>query len=121
MPADAPFLKNADLLVLADCVAVAYPNLHQDLLEKKAVMMGCPKFDDKDGYVEKFADVIRQAGLNSITIVTIEVPCCSGMTAIVEKGMETAGRKVPLREMVISRHGTILSDTGRPGSKTATE
>lgn len=108
--AHAPFLKNANLLVLADCVAVAYPNLHQDLLEGKAVMMGCPKFDDVDSYVNKFADVIEQARLNSITIVSMEVPCCSGLPGIVKKGMEIAGREVPLREMVISAQGEILSD-----------
>jgi len=121
VPANAPFLKNADLLVLADCVAVAYPDLHQDLLDGKAVMMGCPKFDDKDGYAEKFGDVIRQAGLNSITIVTMEVPCCSGLPGIVKKGMEIAGSEVPMREVVISQRGGILSDTGWHESKTAAQ
>lgn len=110
VPANAPFLKGADLLVLADCVAVAYPTLHQDLLAGKAVMMGCPKFDDMDGYVEKFADVIKQAGLGSITIVTMEVPCCSGLPGIVRKGMEIAGSEVPMREVVVSAQGEILSD-----------
>ncbi len=121
VPANAPFLKNADLLVLADCVAVAYPNLHQDLLDGKAVMMGCPKFDDKDSYVEKFADVIQQAGLNSITIVTMEVPCCSGLPGIVKKGMEAAGGEIPMRDIVISQHGVTLSDTGWQESKTAAQ
>ena len=110
VPSNAPFLKGADLLVLADCVAVAYPNLHQDLLAGKAVMMGCPKFDDVDGYVEKFADVIKQAGLGSITIVTMEVPCCSSLPGIVRKGMEIAGTEVPMREVVVSAQGEILSD-----------
>ena len=119
VPANAPFLRGADLLVLADCVAVAYPNLHQDLLDGKAVMMGCPKFDDVDGYVDKFADVIKQAGLNSITIVTMEVPCCSGLPGIVKKGMAIAGSEVPIREVVISAQGEILSDAGFLESKGA--
>lgn len=113
VPADAPFLKGADLLVLADCMAVAYPALHAELLEGRAVMMGCPKFDDVDSYAARFADVIRQAGLNSITVVTMEVPCCSSLPGIVQKGMKTAGREVPYREMVISQRGGILSDTGK--------
>ena len=116
VPADAPFLKGADLLVLADCVAVAYPALHAELLEGRAVMMGCPKFDDVESYAAKFADVIRQAGLNSITVVTMEVPCCSSLPGIVKKGMSAAGREVPYREMVISQRGGILSDTGAPGN-----
>ena len=115
VPADAPFLKGADLLVLADCVAVAYPALHKELLEGRAVMMGCPKFDDVDSYAAKFADVIRQAGLNSITVVTMEVPCCSSLPGIVKKGMSEAGRVLPYREMVISQRGEVLSDTGAHG------
>ena len=111
IPANARFLKGADLLVLADCVAVAYPNLHTDLLSGKAVMMGCPKFDDVDGYIDKFTQVFRQAGLKSVTIVTMEVPCCSGLPYIVKKGMEGAGTRVPIREIVISGRGEMLSDT----------
>ncbi len=121
VPANAPFLKNADLLVLADCAAVAYPNLHQDFLAGRAVMMGCPKFDDPDGYIDKFADVTKQAGLGSITIVTMEVPCCSGLPGIVKKGMETAGEEIPLREMVIDAQGKILSDTGFQEPKDSAE
>ncbi len=112
VPANASFLKGADLLVLADCAAVAYPALHPELLAGRVVMMGCPKFDDKDAYVEKFADVIHQAGLNSITVVTMEVPCCSGLPGIVQKAMTAAGRIVPLRELVLSARGKLLSDTG---------
>lgn len=112
VPANAPFLKGADLLVLADCAAVAYPALHPKLLAGKVVMMGCPKFDDKDAYVEKFTDVMRQAGLNSITVVVMEVPCCSGLPGIVQKAMAAADRPVPLRELVISAKGAMLSDTG---------
>jgi Fe-S-cluster-containing hydrogenase component 2 len=111
VPPDAPFLKNADLLVLADCAAVAYPMLHPELLEGKAVMMGCPKFDDKEAYVEKFAEVIDRAGLNSLTVVSMEVPCCSGLPQIVQKGMAKADRQVPFREIVITAGGQILSDT----------
>ena len=44
VPPTAPFLKGADLLVLADCVPVAFPTVHRDFLKGKAVMMGCPKF-----------------------------------------------------------------------------
>ncbi len=111
VPPNAPFLKGADLLVLADCVAVAYPNLHADLLAGKAVMMGCPKFDDVNGYIDKFAQVFQQAGLKSVTVVTMEVPCCSGLPYIVKKAMEAAGTHMPVREIVISGRGEILSDT----------
>lgn len=110
VPAKAGFLKGADLLVLADCVAVAYPNLHKDLLEGRAVMMGCPKFDDAEAYIAKFTDVFRQAGIRSVTTVVMEVPCCSGMPYIVEQAMKASGVEVPHRQIVISPRGEILEE-----------
>lgn len=107
IPAGAPFLKGADLLVLADCTAVAFPSLHRDLLEGKVVMMGCPKFDDGREYVIKFADIFKTAGINSITTVVMEVPCCSGLPRIVRQGMEKANQKIPLAEIMLSIKGKI--------------
>ena len=111
VPANAKFLKGADLLVLADCVAVAYPDLHKELLQGKAVMMGCPKFDDIDAYAEKFAEVFKQAGIRSVTTVTMEVPCCSGLPQVVKKGMAEADAQVPHKQIVISTKGKILEET----------
>lgn len=108
IPASAPFLKGADLLVLADCAAVAFPTLHRGLMKGKVVMMGCPKFDDVQEYVQKFADIFKTAGIKSITVVVMEVPCCSGMPMIVKKGMEAANKNVPTKEIVLSLRGKIL-------------
>lgn len=108
IPAHAPFLKGADLLVTADCVPVAFPGLHTELLPGKAVMTGCPKFDDAHDYVLLLADVFRQAGINSVTVVSMEVPCCAGLAAIVSKAINLSGRKVPFQEVIISRQGRIL-------------
>lgn len=108
VPASAPFLKNADLLVAADCTALAYPDFHRDFLMGKAVMIGCPKFDDVKGYIDKFAEVFRAANIRSVMVLDMEVPCCSALPLIVKKGMEAAGKKVPLEEVVISSRGEIL-------------
>ena len=108
VPPKAPFLKNADLLVLADCVGVAHTSLHQDLLAGKVVMMGCPKFDNADEYIQKFADVFKTADIKSVTVATMEVPCCSGLPWIVKKGLEKSGKTVPLSEIVIDPKGNIL-------------
>lgn len=109
IPADAKFLQNADLLVIADCAAVSYPGLHDDLLAGKVVMMGCPKFDDADGYIQKFKEVFAKSKIKSLTIVTMEVPCCSGLPWIVKKALETSPAYIPITEMVISPQGTIIS------------
>ncbi|HNY49870.1 MAG TPA: 4Fe-4S ferredoxin [Smithella sp.] len=111
IPASAPFLKGADLLVLADCTAVAFPSLHGDLMKGKVVMMGCPKFDDVQEYVQKFADIFNTAGIKSVTVAVMEVPCCSGMPVIVKKGMEAAGMNVPMTEIVLSLRGKILKSS----------
>ncbi len=111
IPANAPFLKGGDLLVLADCTAVAFPTLHRDLMKGKVVMMGCPKFDDVPEYVQKFADIFKTAGIRSVTVVVMEVPCCSGMPMIVKKGMEAAGKEIPMKEIVLSLRGKILKSS----------
>lgn len=105
VPPTAPFLKGAELLVLADCVGPAYPHLHGDLLDGKVVMMGCPKFDDLDGYVEKFAEVFRRAGIRSVTIAIMEVPCCAGLVGVVETAMREAGVSIPVEQVVIGVRG----------------
>ena len=111
IPASAPFLKGADLLVLADCTAVAFPSLHRDLMKGKVVMMGCPKFDDVQEYVQKFADIFKTAGIKSITVAVMEVPCCSGLPVIVKKGMEAANKKIPMKEIILSLRGKILQSS----------
>ena len=108
VPPTAPFLKGADLLVLADCAPVAYPTLHKDFLQGKAVMMGCPKFDDAQHYIEKFAQICKQSGIKSLTSVVMEVPCCSALPMIVKKGMELSGVQIPMEEVVISTRGKVL-------------
>lgn len=109
IPPNAPFLKNADLLILADCSAVAFPMVHQKLLKGKVVMMGCPKFDDANDYIERFKAIFEHAEINSITVVFMEVPCCSALPAIVQKGLNKAGKKIPYLELVVGRKGEILS------------
>jgi NAD-dependent dihydropyrimidine dehydrogenase PreA subunit len=109
VPPSAPFLKGADLLVAADCTPVAYPDFHRDFLRGKAVMIGCPKFDEAQAYVQKFADIFKNAGVASVTVLTMEVPCCQGLPVIVKKGMEISGKKVPLTQIIISAKGEVLA------------
>lgn len=109
VPPGAPFLRDADVLIAADCVPVAYPSFHKDFLKGKAVMIGCPKFDDAEAYIEKLSQVFAQSGIKSITSVIMEVPCCSGLPTIVKKALERSGMEIPLEEVVVSARGEILS------------
>ncbi len=109
IPPTAPFLKGADLLIVADCAPVAYPNLHADFMKKKVVMVGCPKFDDTAGYIEKFTEIFKTAGIRSITSLCMEVPCCSALPMIVKRALTAAGKEIPMEQVVISTRGDILN------------
>ncbi len=108
VPPTAPFLQGADLLVAADCCAVSAPNFQLDYLTGKVVMMGCPKFDDAESYVQKFSDIIGTCNLNSLTILIMEVPCCSSMNGIISQAIERAGKSVPVEQITISTQGAVI-------------
>ncbi len=108
VPPSAPFLKGADLLIVSDCAPVACPDFHRLFVGGKAVLLGCPKFDNAQEYVKKFAEIFSVANIKSVTVIDMEVPCCSAMPAIVQKGMKEAGKDIPIEEVVISVRGAIL-------------
>jgi Fe-S-cluster-containing hydrogenase component 2 len=106
----APFLKEADLLVAADCTTVACANFHRDYLKGKVVLMGCPKFDDGEAYIQKFTDIFNTAEIKSITVLVMEVPCCSGLPAMIRRAMTAAQKEIPMETLVISTRGGILKN-----------
>lgn len=110
VPAAAQFLENCDLLVAADCTAAAYAEMHRDFIKGRVVLMGCPKFDDAEFYIDRFTDILRQRKIQSITVVIMEVPCCSGMLQIIKKARDNAGSQVPVRQVVISVQGRIINN-----------
>lgn len=106
VPPDAPYLKNADLLILADCAAAAYANLHRDFIKGRVVIMGCPKFDDSRMHVEKLAQIFSENEIKSITIARMEVPCCAGMAVLVREALRVAKTDIPVSEEIITRNGS---------------
>ena len=111
IPPQAPFLKNADLLVAADCVAVAYPGLHQRFLPGRTIMIGCPKFDDAQDYIDRFTQIFKTNAIKSLTALVMEVPCCAGLPGMLKKARERAGLDLPIRQVVISAKGEIVKET----------
>lgn len=107
VPPTAPFLKGAHLLVAADCAAIATPDFHEKFLRGRAVLVGCPKFDDVKSYVEKFRDIFRTADIKSVLVLDMEVPCCSALPKIISQGMEEASKRIPLEEVVLTPRGEI--------------
>lgn len=109
IPPTAPFLQGADLLIAADCTPLARANFHEEFIAGKVVMMGCPKFDDQQSYVQKFTEIFATANITSITTVIMEVPCCASMRTIIDQAMKQAEKNIPRSEVVISTQGAILS------------
>jgi len=112
VPPTAPFFRDAHLLLAADCAPFALASFHSGLLEDHAVVIGCPKFDD---YVEaraKLTEILRSGGLRSLTVVTMEVPCCFGYWKMALEAAEAAGvsGSLPIRQVVIGVHGEILDE-----------
>lgn len=109
MNPDAPYFENADLLVCADCVPFSYPNFHQKFLKEKVLMTFCPKLDKTiDIYVEKLAHIFKTKNIQSISIVHMEVPCCSGIEIIVKRALESAQKVITLKDYTISISGEIV-------------
>jgi len=108
VPPGAPFLREATLLVAAACTPFAYPNFHQDFLQGKVVLVGCPKFDEVQEAVQKLSEIFHGADIQRITTLVMEVPCCQGLPMIVEKAMEQAGKQIPLEQVMISARGEVL-------------
>ena len=106
---NAPYLKNADLLISADCVPFALANFHQRFIKGKIVINFCPKLDSGiDSYIEKLAEIFKNQDIKSVTIVRMEVPCCGGIEHIVMKALEKAGKAFMVKANVISVDGKII-------------
>ena len=106
----APYFMNADVVLAADCVAYSYGNFHAEFLKGKALAIACPKLDEgREIYIEKIKSLIDDARVNTLTVVTMEVPCCSGLLGMVQAALNVSKRKIPVKHIVIGIHGEIKS------------
>lgn len=108
VPIRAPFLQGADVLLAAHCTAFAYGGFHQDFLKDNALLIACPKLDDIEAHLEKLTQLVAHSGLKSLTVLHMEVPCCSGLVYLAKKAIEASGRKIPLTEITIGVRGDII-------------
>jgi len=104
----ASYFENADLLIAADCVPFAYAGFHPEFLKGRILIIFCPKLDpDIPGYIEKLAEIFSRHAIRSIMVVHMEVPCCSGVRAVVDKALEKSGKAIPVVEKTITIEGGI--------------
>ena len=84
LPLKAPYYQGADLLIAADCCAYAYAGFHNRFIKGRTVAIGCPKLDNAGAYKEKLTAIMKGNDIRSVSIVFMEVPCCSGLVKLVE-------------------------------------
>jgi hypothetical protein len=101
----APYFRKCDLLVAADCTAFALGSFHAELLRGKALVIACPKLDRTEGYVEKLAEILASNTIYSLTVAIMEVPCCSGLSRIVEEAVARSGKAIAVKKVVIGLDG----------------
>ena len=107
IPENAPFFNGARLLIAADCTAYAYASFHEDFLSGRIALIGCPKLDEGN-YTEKLSAIFRGNAIKDITVVRMEVPCCSGIENAVMRGLENSGKRIPWQVVTISTDGRVL-------------
>ena len=107
VPAGAKFLDNTDVVLIADCVPFAYPNLHRDFLKDHSVLVACPKLDDAEAHLAKLTDILKKSNIKSLTVVHMEVPCCSGLAYIARTAIANSGKNIPFKEVTIGIKGNL--------------
>jgi len=109
VPVNAPYLKNAALLIAADCTAFAYADIHRRFMASKVTLIGCPKLDAVD-YAEKLTAILQANAIRSITVLRMEVPCCGGIAHAVKQALAASGKMIPWHVVTISTDGAILDE-----------
>ena len=107
VPPTAPYLQNAHLLIAADCVPFAYADFHKDFLKDKALLIACPKLDNTEPYLAKLTAMIQQSQVRSITVLHMEVPCCTGLVHLARQAVDASGREVRFETVRIGLQGEI--------------
>ncbi len=104
----ASCLANADLLLVADCVPVAVGDFHRRFLKDHSIVIGCPKLDDAQSYIEKLTQILQGNNLRSLMVVHMEVPCCSGLTRIAREAIGCSGKSISFLDITVSLRGSMI-------------
>lgn len=105
VPVNAPFFREADLLIAASCVPFAYAGFHQIILAGKTLIIACPKLDRTEPYLEKLTEIIKHNSIKSLTVAVMEVPCCQGLVRLARQAVKDSGKRMPITVEVISIRG----------------
>ena len=108
---NAQYFQGADVVLCADCVPFAMADFHKDYLKGRSLAIACPKLDaGQDVYLQKLVAMIDEARINTLTVLIMQVPCCSGLTHLAQRAVSLAKRKVPIKVVVVGLRGEVLSE-----------
>lgn len=105
-PLKSAYFDGAHLLVAADCTAYAYANFHQQFMQNKITLIGCPKLDAVD-YAEKLTEIMKLNDIQDVTIIRMEVPCCGGLELAVKKACQQSGKSIPCQVITVAIDGHL--------------
>lgn len=111
IPPTAPFLQGADLLLTAQCAAFAMADFHEKLLQQRPVAIACPKLDNGQAHFDKLTGILQMSDVRSLSVIRMEVPCCSGLVRVAQASIEASGKSIPLHEVVVSTKGEVISES----------
>ena len=107
VPVNAPYFNEAELVISAGCVPFACADFHEKFLKGKVLLVGCPKLDDAAFYKNKLTEIFKVNNIRSITCFHMEVPCCFGLSKIVQAALEESGKVIPYASVEIGIKGDI--------------
>ena len=110
VPVNAPYWKDVEILLAADCTAFALGAFHSTLLKGRSVAIACPKLDESGEYAGKLAEIISRNEIAGVVVAHMEVPCCSGIVRIGKEALAASGKNLPFRDITVGIGGSILSD-----------
>jgi ferredoxin len=107
----ATYFRDADVALAADCAAYAFGGFHSRFLRNHTLAIACPKLDsEKERYVEKITAMVDLSGINTLSVIIMEVPCCRGLLQLAQQAVAKADRKIPVKQIVIGIRGNILKE-----------
>jgi len=108
---NASYYQSNNVLLVADCVAYALADFHKDYLQGRSLAIACPKLDtNQESYLQKLTALINDAHITSLTVMTMEVPCCRGLLALAQQAVSQVKIKIPIKSIIVGIKGTIIKE-----------
>jgi Fe-S-cluster-containing hydrogenase component 2 len=105
----APFFQNKEMAILSTCSPIASADMHWRFIQGRSIVVACPKLDRTEPYVEKLAAIFQDTTIPKAIVVRMEVPCCGGLSRIVQEARNRSGRTdLVVEEVTISLDGEVM-------------